>query len=113
MAENVYLGPAEINFPDPPIGIREILWWGMGTDDDPEDLTGRGAVVVLSPGTPSQTRITPTIDALEGGIWCPVPDLSGSIAYVLLVQDTPGGRYKARARGRITPGVRVTPWQTP
>ncbi len=110
MAEtNVDLAPPTINFGGVPMGIDEPLWWGFGTEDDPEDLTGRQAQLILSPGTASQTRLTPTVNALDGIVTCPSPSITSSVLYVLLLQDTPGGRMKARAQGRITPGRRVSP----
>ncbi len=50
-----------------------------------------------------------TVNALDGIVTCPSPSITSSVLYVLLLQDTPGGRMKARAQGRITPGRRVSP----
>lgn len=91
------------------MGLQDAVYWGLGTEDDPEDLTGRDVQVVLNPGRTDQTRHTPTVDPLEGGIYFTPPLLTDSTRYLLLVAETPGGRLDPAVRGEITPGDRVRP----
>ncbi len=105
-ATTVDLAPPEINFGGVPVGFAAPLWWGFGTEDDPEDLTGRAVQLLLWPGTPDQDAHTPTVDGPAGSVTWPVPALPDTTPYVLLISEGSGGPLIPRVRGQITPGVR-------
>lgn len=92
-------------------GIGQVIRWGFGEEDTPEDLTGRAAWIVLHPGQRDQNTVPCTVAdhwvtyAIDEGDWA-----SGA-AYVLLVQKTAGGTRDGRCQGRLKAAatVAVTP----
>ncbi len=105
-------GPPEINFNKVPIGTSERLNWIFGTEVGgvftPEVLTGRAAEMVFNPGSLDQVKLTAQTNGAPGEVYINLPNTLYKVtAYVLLVEETPGGRKAPRVMGTITPGLAV------
>jgi hypothetical protein len=105
--------PPEVDFVGIVFGAGEQLSWELGTENTagaftPEDLTGRAAVVVLSPGLTSQLTLPATTDG--GWVRFTLPDtLDSFTAYLLLVEDHPGQRKVPRVQGTVNGDWVVAP----